>query len=123
MGAWEDNEIQFPRLIAEIIAAQDIDLKSIAVSMDLSVEEVSSLLARAESVWHNIKREEVGLTLDKFGEVTETLCVQCIDCFGFFPWSMLHRHNCSTGTIAGKGARDPATCSCPDHSHCSKCSP
>lgn len=53
---WERNEIQFPRLIAEINATQDnLDLAALAESMDLEVDDVKALFDRAEEAWNAIK--------------------------------------------------------------------
>lgn len=52
---WSDDNIQFPRLIAELLATQDIDKQSLASSMDLSLEELQELFDRAESVWSKHK--------------------------------------------------------------------
>lgn len=52
---WQDNAIQFPRLLAEIMATQALDMAALAESMDLSVEEVSELFDRADEVWENSK--------------------------------------------------------------------
>ena len=37
---WLRDDIQFPRLLAEITATQDIDIALLAESMDLSFDEV-----------------------------------------------------------------------------------
>lgn len=63
---WERNEIQFPRLIAEINATQDsLDFKALADSMDLSVEEVQSLFDRADQEWESIKGNGTPAIADK----------------------------------------------------------
>jgi len=57
---WENNGIQFPRLLAEIQATQDsLDMEALCESMDLSVEEVESLFERAQQAWERIKEEEL----------------------------------------------------------------
>lgn len=38
---WLDNGVQFPRLLAEIAATQNLEMKALAESMDLSLEEVN----------------------------------------------------------------------------------
>lgn len=60
---WQNNGIQFPRLLAEIMATQDgLDMAALAASMDLSVEEVAELFDRAHQAWENIKNgDPVGL--------------------------------------------------------------
>lgn len=55
-GFWDCNDVQFPRLIAEINATQDgLDFDALAASMDLSVEDVESLFDRADQAWELIK--------------------------------------------------------------------
>lgn len=54
-GVWTHDGIQFPRLIAEIIATQELDLAALAESMDLSISDVNDLLQRAEDRWEAIK--------------------------------------------------------------------
>ena len=51
---WKSDFIQFPRLIAEICATQDLDIAALAESMDLSQEDVHSLLDRAQSTWETM---------------------------------------------------------------------
>jgi hypothetical protein len=54
---WEDNSIQFPRLLCEIIATQEnVDFDALAESMDLTVAEVHELFDRAHEVWESAKR-------------------------------------------------------------------
>jgi hypothetical protein len=54
---WEDDGIQFPRLLSEIMATQDtLDMKEIAESMDLTVEDVSELFDRANTAWEAAKQ-------------------------------------------------------------------
>ncbi|MBA9846765.1 hypothetical protein ACUXIL_003405 [Ralstonia pickettii] len=55
---WERDDVQFPRLLAEILATQDsLDKKALADSMGLSVEQVSSLFDRAAATWEAFKAE------------------------------------------------------------------
>jgi len=59
MRYWENNKIQFPRLIAELEAAGAIqnamgDLKN---SMDLSEDEILELVERASNEWDKIRRK------------------------------------------------------------------
>jgi|DEB19_MinimDraft_3_1074340.scaffolds.fasta_scaffold646675_1 hypothetical protein len=51
---WHVNAIQFPRLIAEICATQDLDVTALAESMDLSEDDVHDLLDRAQAEWARI---------------------------------------------------------------------
>lgn len=56
---WEDNGIQFPRLIAELEAAAAFTpevLDALASSMDLEPSEVHELIERAVSSWDHIVR-------------------------------------------------------------------
>lgn len=55
---WNDNHIQFPRLIAEIMATQDLDLECLAESMDLTVDDVNELFDRASEEWGSIKAKK-----------------------------------------------------------------
>jgi len=57
---WEDNSIQFPRLLAEICATVEIsdkDWEALKESMDLSTEEINELFDRAQEEWEEIKAE------------------------------------------------------------------
>lgn len=56
MGKWEDDAVQFPRLIAEINATQDrLDIDALAASMDLEPGNVHELFDRADAAWERIK--------------------------------------------------------------------
>jgi hypothetical protein len=61
---WNNNAIQFPRLISEIEASGAFDLllpdrlrviDSVAISMDLDPSEVYELVDRASMEWDSIK--------------------------------------------------------------------
>jgi|TARA_Y100000034_G_C6835167_1_gene377329 plasmid maintenance system antidote protein VapI len=57
---WEDNSIQFPRLIAEINACVDIspeNWRELQESMDLTEDEIIQLFDRAHDKWEKIKAE------------------------------------------------------------------
>lgn len=56
---WNDNTIQFPRLLCEINATQTLDFHLLAAEMDLSIEEVIELFDRADFAWEQIKRKEI----------------------------------------------------------------
>lgn len=57
---WDRDDIQFPRLLAEINATQDtLNLQALADSMDLSVDDVNSLFDRAGNAWESIKAATV----------------------------------------------------------------
>ena len=61
--AWENNNIQFPRLIAEILATQEvIDVVALAQSMDLTIDDVEELFERAQVQWEAIKSGNTGAT-------------------------------------------------------------
>lgn len=57
---WEDNAIQFPRLIEE---AQGVGaftpevLRAMAESMDLTTPQVCELLDRAQATWDRLKQK------------------------------------------------------------------
>jgi len=53
---WNNNSIQFPRLIAEIAATQELDLESLSESMDLTIDEVKELFERADVEFEAIKK-------------------------------------------------------------------
>ena len=55
---WENNAIQFPRLIAEICANVEFKpehWKDLQESMDLSEDKLNELFDRANDTWENIK--------------------------------------------------------------------
>lgn len=55
---WNDNSIQFPRLIAELEAVGAFTpqvTESLCESMDLTVDEISELVDRAQAKWDEIK--------------------------------------------------------------------
>lgn len=56
---WGNNNVQFPRLLAEINATQEIDFEALVVSMDLSVHHIKELFERAQTEWEQIKRIEL----------------------------------------------------------------
>lgn len=70
------TQIQFPRLLCEIVAAQeDLDLPAIAASMDLEVHEVYDLLDRAVSRWEQAKAEScVAVSASQFDNIG-SICV------------------------------------------------
>jgi len=54
---WENNDIQFPRLLSEIFAcSENLEIDAIADSMDVETNDVIELFDRAQSVFANIKR-------------------------------------------------------------------
>lgn len=69
MSHWENNAVQFMRLLCEINATQNLDLAILAKSMDLSVEDVEELFDRANTDWEKQKQavlnqETQKLTID-----------------------------------------------------------
>lgn len=57
---WDDNLIQFARLLSEITAIQDnLDIDGLAVSMDLDRADVIDLFDRADDVWEQAKGKAV----------------------------------------------------------------
>jgi hypothetical protein len=58
MSKWEDNSVQFPRLIAEAEAAglwcDKVGVQLMCESMDLDTEEVFEIIERAQTVWDKI---------------------------------------------------------------------
>jgi hypothetical protein len=60
---WHDDSIQFPRLLAEIVAnveltpAQHLE---ICASMDLESEELDELFERAQVAWEKAKEQHCG---------------------------------------------------------------
>lgn len=60
---WQNDDIQFPRLIAEMEAAGVFAvpgvLKALSVEMDLTVDELCGLISRAQTTWDGIKERLV----------------------------------------------------------------
>lgn len=59
---WKNDAIQFPRLIAELEAAGALDtelLSQVALSMDLTLDEVTELVDRAQATWDALKAKTV----------------------------------------------------------------
>jgi len=56
---WENNEVQFPRLLDEIaaIGLTSYQVEIIEKSMDLTRSQIDELFERATSVWDGIKEE------------------------------------------------------------------
>lgn len=53
---WENNSIQFPRLLAEIAATQDsLDIEALCEAMDLDEYYITELFDRAQIEWEKIK--------------------------------------------------------------------
>ena len=55
--SWEDDLVQFARLLCEIRAIQDnFDVAGLCASMDLEESDLDELLDRAHDVWESTKR-------------------------------------------------------------------
>jgi hypothetical protein len=56
---WQENHIQFPRLLAELraVGLTDEQYAGLAESMDLDRDSIDELLERAEDSWQRIKEE------------------------------------------------------------------
>lgn len=55
---WEDDSVQFPRLLAEIAAIQDnLDVVGLAASMNLDKSWIAELFERAERAWEAAKEQ------------------------------------------------------------------
>jgi|JI8StandDraft_1071087.scaffolds.fasta_scaffold318670_2 hypothetical protein len=52
---WKKNSIQFPRLLCEIVATQEVNISALADSMDLTNVEVVKLFERANAAWEKAK--------------------------------------------------------------------
>lgn len=53
---WDNDLIQFARLLAEITATQDnLDMTALAESMDLKIADVKELFERAQADWNLAK--------------------------------------------------------------------
>ena len=53
---WNNNELQFARLIHEIDATQNIDWNAVAEQMDLYESEVRELVDRAHEVFTGVNQ-------------------------------------------------------------------
>ena len=52
---WEDDSIQFPRLIAEINATQTLNMEALSEATGLCYERMDDLFERAQVAWEAIK--------------------------------------------------------------------
>lgn len=58
MNRWENDRIQFARLICEIVATHDeIDCAALRESMDLDQSDLDALFDRANEAWEKAKRK------------------------------------------------------------------
>lgn len=66
---WGDNRIQYPRLIAEIVANVHFsaqDFQRLENSMDLRRNEIIELMERSQTEWEQIKKGKITfLTITK----------------------------------------------------------
>lgn len=54
---WEDDRVQFARLLRKILATQNtLDIGVLAKSMDLTRADISELFERAHAVWKEAER-------------------------------------------------------------------
>ena len=61
MTAWENNALQFARLLAELQGLVTVDVvQEAATSMDLAPSDVLEIFERADEVWTKIKSQTVG---------------------------------------------------------------
>lgn len=62
---WQRGDIQFPRLLCEIMATQDnLNLESLSESMDLSPEDIEEIFDRANEKWESSKRSPFSPSTD-----------------------------------------------------------
>jgi hypothetical protein len=90
---WNDNNLQFPRLLAEIVATVNIsprDRDALLESMDITEDELDELFDRAQTEFENIKeqvcQEDTGIpecimcgretTRDHVSETCSLVCQQ-----------------------------------------------
>ena len=57
---WARNDLQFPRLLAEIAATQELDIAALSEAMDLEEDAIDELLERAQTAWAKDKAELKG---------------------------------------------------------------
>lgn len=56
---WNNNLVQFARLLAEINATQEIDRDALLESMDIRPSELDELFDRAHDVWEKAKDDRI----------------------------------------------------------------
>lgn len=59
-GLWTRDDLQFPRLLAEIAATQKLDLEALGEAMDLEEDAIDELFERAQQAWQATKNDEIG---------------------------------------------------------------
>jgi len=73
MDLWERDTVQFPRLLAEIMATVDLTddmLRPVAESMDLELSDVLELFNRAQVAWEQSKAIYVPVEVPEIDEDT-----------------------------------------------------
>ena len=56
MTLWENDHVQFARLLAEIVATQEkLDIDALCTSMDLTPDDIDELFERAQMCWEAYK--------------------------------------------------------------------
>lgn len=58
-AVWDNNLVQFARLLAEINATQEIDRDALLESMDILPSELDELFDRAHDVWEKAKDDTI----------------------------------------------------------------
>jgi len=48
---WDNDLIQFARLLTELAMTQDLNLDALEVSMNLEHQDIDELFDRAQSIW------------------------------------------------------------------------
>jgi hypothetical protein len=62
---WEDDLVQFARLLCEIVATQDnLQIDALCESMDLLPENINELFERANVVWEKSKNQLLPVKVD-----------------------------------------------------------
>jgi len=57
MEPWHDDEVQFARILCEIVATQgELDIDALILAMDLQPSEVDEVFQRAHERWERAKR-------------------------------------------------------------------
>ncbi len=65
MRLWDNEEIQFARLLCELVAnVDDLESEKVCESMDFGIEELHELYERAHVRWERAKQEE----FDRLGQ-------------------------------------------------------
>jgi hypothetical protein len=59
-GIWERDDVQFPRLLAEIAATQELNVDVLSEAMDLDEDAIDELLERAQQSWASAKNTLIG---------------------------------------------------------------